>query len=186
MLIGFCGPEGAGKTTAARLLAEIYGLPICPFAGPLKRMIEALGVPPRHLYGSPADKAAPLAIFDGKTARHAMQTLGTEWGRKCIADDFWVRAWIETVPKKAIADDVRFANEAEAILSRGGIVVRVVRSQRDTLKTPGHASEDFASVPYSFEVVNDRCTSILRDRLVTACMDFQSAATRARVAEPLC
>lgn len=183
MLIGLCGPEGAGKSTAAKLIAGTYRLPVWPFAGPLKRMIEALGVDPRHLYGTPADKAEPLALFGGQTARHAMQTLGTEWGRQCIGSDFWVRAWLATVPAGgAIADDVRFPNEAEAVLNAGGVMVRVIRSPRDLLKSPRHPSEDFARLPYTFEVVNDKCPSILLDRLARGLADFQGAASRVPVA----
>lgn len=164
MLIGFCGPEGAGKSYAAKVLAEATGFPIVPFARPLKKMIEALGVDLRHLYGTPKDKAEPLAIFGGQPARHAMQTLGTEWGRQCIGADFWVRAWLATVAAEglvssagdvcAIADDVRFPNEARAILDAGGVVIQVVRSELDLERQPRHASEDFKSVPFTFRAVN--------------------------------
>ena len=62
-IIGIVGPEGAGKTTVARILEGVHGYKRVPFAGPLKKMIAALGVEPRHLYGTPADKAEPLAIL---------------------------------------------------------------------------------------------------------------------------
>lgn len=131
-------------------------------------MVESLGVDPKHLYGSPLEKEQPLPIFGGRTARHAMQTLGTEWGRNCIDSDFWIRAWLKSAPGMcaAIADDVRFVNEARAILERGGVMIRIIRSETDLQRVPRHASEDFAALPYTFQVVNDKCPTVLRNRLV--------------------
>lgn len=169
-LIGLCGPEGAGKSMAAKLLRVHTRGEIHPFAAPLKRMIEALGVDRKHLYGTPAEKAEPLPLFGGLTARHAMQTLGTEWGRRCIDGDFWVRTWFATMPfaTVVIADDVRFENEARAILNEGGRVIQVIRDLDDLNRTPKHASEDFARVPFSVRVVNDKCPTILQRRLIEA------------------
>lgn len=168
MIIGICGPEGAGKSTAAKLLRAHLRGEIHPFAAPLKRMIAALGVDGAHLYGAPADKAAPLALFGGKSARDAMQTLGTEWGRQCIGHDFWRDAWAASLPAApvVIADDVRFENEARAILDRGGVVIQLVRSLSDLQREPRHASEDFRRVPYTSRVINDKCPTILLQRLI--------------------
>lgn len=187
MLIGFTGPEGAGKSTAAKLVAEARGLPIHPFAAPLKRMIEALGVAPRHMYGTPYDKAESLAIFGGRSAREAMQTLGTEWGRAQFGPDFWVRSWLATLPAGgAVADDCRFASEVDAIRSRGGVVIQIVRSLDDVSRVPRHASEDFASLAYDVRVVNNKCPNVLRNKLIVALNEWsvsQSAATRVLAAE---
>lgn len=170
MLIGLCGPEGAGKSLAARLIAaQIPGAVIHPFAAPLKRMIEALGVDRKHLYGKPEEKAASLYLFGGRSARDAMQTLGTEWGRVCVDPEIWVRAWLASLPTApAIADDLRFQNEADAIKSRGGRIICVVRSMRDFERVPRHASENFAAVPYDCVVLNDKCPTILGQRLAEA------------------
>lgn len=156
-IIGLIGPEGAGKSTAAALLEGQNGYKRVPFAGPLKSMIAALGVDPRHLYGSLEDKAAPLGIFGGKSARHAMQTLGTEWGRNHIGQGFWVAAWMEAVKGIAYvaADDVRFPNEADAIRAMGGMIVCVVRSQDQFNRAPRHASENFAAINPDNIIVND-------------------------------
>lgn len=164
MLIGLCGPEGAGKSTAARILSEETGIPIVPFAAPLKRMLAAAGVPDCNLYGTPAEKAAPLDMLCGKSARHAMQTLGTEW-RDMIGRDLWLRMWLAAAGKAAIADDARFSHEATAIRNRGGIVIRVIRSADDMIRAPRHASEDFRAVPADAEIVNDGDEAALRRRV---------------------
>ena len=150
LLIGLTGLAGSGKSSVAGILRRRYGGRVVPFASPLKKMLAALGVPKACLYG--ADKERPLDLLRGHTARHAMQTLGTEWGRGLIGDDFWLCAWadaVSAVPRDVlvvVADDVRFANEAECIRDNGGLVLRVVRpSGRST--AGGHASEtgDFAA-----------------------------------------
>jgi hypothetical protein len=169
MVIGLCGPEGAGKSTVAKILAEKYGAAICPFAAPLKKMGEAIGIPHRNLYGNDADKNEPLHILGGKTARRALQTLGTQWGRMCMDADFWVRAWANGLadawadrarrgvaqPEMIVADDCRFPNEVEEIRRRGGLVLTIVRDMSDFNRVPQHASEDFAALRADAVIVND-------------------------------
>ena len=46
-------------------------------------------------------KEAPTPLFEGRTPRHAMQTLGTEWGRDRIGRDLRANAALarcETCP----------------------------------------------------------------------------------------
>lgn len=169
-VIGLIGPEGAGKTTCAAILEGQLGYSRLPFAEPLKRMILSLGVAERHVYGTPADKAEPLAIFGGKSARWAMQTLGTEWGRECIGTGFWGDVWEARAATAGlvVADDVRFPNEAERVRKLGGIIVCVVRGHDDFWRKPKHASEDFANVPRDVLVVNDGDIEALARKLETA------------------
>jgi hypothetical protein len=182
MIIGLCGPEGAGKSFAAKLLyaqfakADAPHVYIHPFAAPLKRMLEALGVDPCHLYGTPAQKAEALMLFGGRSAREAMQTLGTEWGRNCVDQDIWVRAWQYGAPKgfkHLIADDLRFQNEARSIKLRSdGFIIKIIRSERDLDRKPRHASEDFNAIPHDVLIVNDKCPTILNQRLAEALNSF--------------
>lgn len=168
MLLGLCGPEGAGKSTVARLLQDRFAFSVHPFAAPLKKMIEALGVPRGHLYGTPEEKEAPLDLFCGRSARHAMQTLGTEWGRQCIGADFWLSAWSATLPADAggiVADDVRFPNEAALIQSKGGAVLCVTR--REAEREVKHASENWRAIPSDFEIANDGSLDDLSTRVET-------------------
>lgn len=144
-LIGFCGPMGAGKTFAAQRLARA-GFECMRFAEPLKRMVLALGLERDDVDGS--RKETPSAKLGGRTPRHAMQTLGTEWGRLCMGPEFWVEAWAGladarlAVGRKIVVDDIRFANEVAAIRARGGLVIRVERPGLSGLAAPAaHASE---------------------------------------------
>lgn len=130
-IVGFCGVAQAGKTTAASFLGDWlrkhHGASVvyeCPVAGPVKAFARQLG-------------------WDGVKSpkgRRLLQLLGTECGRECIHPDVWVRKWEELLPTSGyvLVDDVRFANERHAIVSRGGVVVRIVRPDHDP---SDHASE---------------------------------------------
>lgn len=162
MIVGLCGPEGAGKSTAANLIKKRYGARVLPFAAPLKRMLASLGVPDRNLYGSPEDKLEPLDILGGRCVRYAAQRLGTEWGRDMMDKNFWVRAWEHVLEDECdaddmiVSDDVRFTSEKDAIERRGGVLICVVRSFEDFKRVPKHTSEDFAALaPYADILVND-------------------------------
>lgn len=160
-LIGLAGPAGAGKSTVAAILKRRYGARVVPFAQPLKRMLRSLGVPHASLYG--ADKERPLDVLCGRSARHAMQTLGTQWGRECIDANLWLVAWaaaVNALPAGSIviADDLRFPNEAALIKASGGLVLRVARPGLVPI-AGSHASET-ADFPADATVINN--TSVRR------------------------
>ncbi len=137
---------------------------VLPLAGPLKSMLRTLGVPEVHLTGTLVDKEVPLDLLCGRTARHAMQSLGTEWGRECIHPELWLRAWKHAAeqatsaggcPSLIIVDDLRFDNEAAYLRGLGAIIVRLFRD--GIHYEQGHASE--RPVPYDAGVelhVHDR------------------------------
>lgn len=139
MIIGFCGPIGAGKTTAAARLVGHWGFTKVRFADPLKAMLRTLGL--THDETDGAHKERPSMLLGGKTPRWAMQTLGTEWGRDLIDGDLWVRAWQHACGGRSnvVADDVRFPNEVAAIHAAGGKLIRIARA--DLTIPPAHASE---------------------------------------------
>lgn len=144
-IIGFCGQATAGKTTVVLGLISVLGsvrLVRVSFADPIRDMLKVLHLSNDEL----ADKNAKNPKLCGKTVRHAMQTLGTDWARQCIGNDVWVNAAmkrardiVEVYDMIALFDDVRFDNEAQAIRDYGGIVIKI---ERHDLPPPMlHASE---------------------------------------------
>ena len=137
IVIGLAGELGSGKSEVAWQLAKALSLSIFgvvdkggvyAFAAPIKDMLEAIGVPQHNLYGVQSYKEEPLELLCGKSARTALQYLGTEWGRALIGGDIWVNAWRERIKDQqiVICDDVRFHNEVAAIHAEGGMVFRLV------------------------------------------------------------
>ena len=129
-LIGFAH---CGKSTVAGMLADM-GYTRLKFAAPLKDMLRSIGLTDYEIEG--AGKERPCALLAGRTPRHAMVTLGTEWGRDLISPEFWTgiaakRARdVLAAGGRVVFDDCRFENEGAVVRALGGEVWRVVR--------PGH------------------------------------------------
>lgn len=145
MIVGITGAKRSGKNTLADGLCQKLWLEHHSFAGPLREFVA-------RILGWSLDelelrKEEPIDWLDGKTPRYLMQTVGTEWGREMIHPELWVRSLAHRIPERAVISDVRFDNEARAILSRGGVVIRVVR--------PGTGEGDFhaSEVPVSNSLV---------------------------------
>lgn len=127
-IIGICGRKGSGKSALCDELVK-WQYPQArriPFAKALKEGLGAMGVPPGCLY-LPDQKERPQALLGGRTGRYAMQTLGTEWGRDLMGEDFWVNMWHRQVEQEpfgvVIVDDIRFDQELEAVRSYPGALI---------------------------------------------------------------
>ena len=91
------------------------------------------------------------------TPREAMQRLGTEWARAC-----YVNTWVDLTIRKAktwlaegddrvvLVTDCRYINEAQGILSSGGMVLQTTRPGHDSglsEKARQHPSETVMMTP---------------------------------------
>ncbi len=165
-VIGLTGYAGSGKTTAAKHLVETHGFVTVKFAGPLKAMMRALGLGEREIEGDL--KEVSHRLLAGRTPRHAMQTLGTEWGRQQFGDDFWVNLAREVALDvidqggHVVIDDVRFPNEAAAVRQMGGRVIRIHRPGVGPIN--GHASDNQA-LACDYEIINDDSIGVLHKAL---------------------
>lgn len=144
-VIGLAGPIGSGKSTAAEFFYRTYKYRRISFAEPLKNMLRVLGLGDRELYGDL--KEVPSPKLNGRTPRHAMQTLGTEWGRTCLSQTFWVDQGIRSALEArdcgfpgVVFDDCRFATEADGIRSIGGRII-MLTGRSFVTDGPKHASE---------------------------------------------
>lgn len=149
MLIGLCGPAGAGKNTVATFLA---GFRQVAFADPLYECVSAVtGIPVEKL----RDRVIKETVIPwiGKSPRQMLQTLGTEWGRGTVHDELWVRATMRRIAgeilsrRDVVITDVRFPNEATAILQRGGEVWKVVRPGFSCLSSDAASHSSEAGIP---------------------------------------
>lgn len=140
ILIALAGRAQHGKSSLAKKLCEYLrwrdpdrGLHVMPFAGPLKDMLLALRVPMDSLYGTGAQKAAPIPSFGGVSGRYLMQSLGTGWGRNLIGDDFWCLVLqrnldaLSHTDSIVIVDDVRHIPEIEMLRRNGAYIFEVYR-----------------------------------------------------------
>jgi hypothetical protein len=176
VIIALTGRAGVGKTTVALNLCERHAFTRIPFAGPLKAMLHCLYVAmdlrrdeiEARITGGLKD--TPDYWLGGASPRRAMQTLGTEWGRHCLGENFWTGVWQRSVTmsgaQRVVTDDCRFHNEADMVRSLGGVVIGLQREVGSPLgaATRAHLSE-YGTEP---------------DEWVD-CIDDMPAATAARV-----
>lgn len=146
MIIGITGHARHGKDSTADVLVKRYGFTKYALADVMKDACRVIfGWDDAHLYGELKDRVDPRY---GVSPRHALQSLGTEWGQFELAkyDDFaettgrklWVNALLARVSGQAVIADVRFPHEAEAIRARGGVILKV---NRDYPVDNSHVSE---------------------------------------------
>lgn len=156
-IVAFCGLAGAGKSTAAKLLAKKFGYTRRPMSYPLKAMVAALNIDWKILDGTNEEKSVPLDIFHGRSIRHVLQTLGTEWGRNLIHPDIWTTMWEHSLTNlpKVVCDDIRFPNEVEMIHRLGGRIIRINRNTAGSLINPTHASENIDILKWDCVIENN-------------------------------
>ena len=118
-LIGIAGQARSGKDTAARYLLNKLGGDwySASFADPMKEMLNTIGVDTGDSF-----KDLPVNQY-GVSTRHMLQTLGTEWGRNLIDEDFWIDVFANmNAYQCVIVPDVRFENEAELVRKHGFLI----------------------------------------------------------------
>lgn len=156
-LVAFTGYKGSGKTTAAATLRLRKSFVQLSFAFSIKEMLSVMGLTDAELYGSA--KELPCGLLGGKTPRHAMQTLGYEWGRELISEDIWVWVLRKRIIKERrlrndiVIDDCRFPNEVEMIHDFGGKVFWIKRAGEG-----GDSHESESHIPHlNYDGVIENC-----------------------------
>lgn len=166
-IIGFIGKKNSGKTTACNIIRGLVGGVIQhnfkdALVAELRENFPGLLGEMCRVY----DVAMPYKdghlwtvddLFKEKPPlmRFLMQEYGTEV-RRGDRDDYWVAQWVNGLPPIGggfvLVDDVRFRNEAAAVKSRGGILIRLVRKDiRGTDKHQSEVEQDSIQADYTIE-----------------------------------
>ena len=130
MIIGLSGYAQSGKDTVAELLCLNYNYHRRAFADPMREALLRL---------NPVVGSQPLACLvddygwdvakSNPEVRRLLQVFGTEIGREMFGENFWVDIALAGLNSnhRVVVADVRFPNEAQAIIDKGGQVWRVQR-----------------------------------------------------------
>lgn len=143
LIIGISGKIGAGKDTAASLIAEIYHAKSLKterhaFADKVREIVELLtgkkmacdiNLPfINEVYNYTQDEKNLFLPEWEMTIGEMLQKVGTDCMRDNLHIDTWVLSCfnrIKHVKDVVVIPDVRFVNEAKAIEEVGGILIRM-------------------------------------------------------------
>lgn len=139
MILGICGFAGSGKTTVSNIMVENHGYNQIAFADTLKDLTAIMfgwprdllegDTPESRLFRETPDKFWSARLERSVTPRWALQTIGTESGRKSIHENIWIFCTEAKIRdyENVIISDTRFPNEIKFIRDKGGYIIRVVR-----------------------------------------------------------
>jgi hypothetical protein len=154
-LIALTGFAGAGKTTAAEILAANYNYCRLSFATPIKDMLKILGLNKNEVYGQAKD--IPCSLLNERIPRTAMQTIG-DWGKVNFGEDFWANLLkakylkLRSQGYSIVIDDLRFKNEARMVKELGGELVYIFKEFPENIT---HESErQVMEIKHDFVIVN--------------------------------
>lgn len=160
-IIGLSGWARSGKDTVADYLVENHGFVKLSFAAPMRKSLEALNpyvgldatrlAQVIHHFGWDGYKETPW----GNEIRALLQRFGTEAGRNIFGESFWVdQAMKQAEPyDKVVFSDLRFKNEAIAVIEAGGVNWRITRTGVEAVND--HISEhDLDDFTFTKHVAN--------------------------------
>lgn len=150
MIIGVSGKSGSGKDTIGDYLSENYDYHKVAFASQVKSACSILfDIPMEHFYNQHLKNAK---IKYNKTPRELMQLFATDFIRDKIDPDFWIDKLMQYLEEddKVVICDVRFQNEIDKILEKGGYIIKVVR-------------DDVMFDPHPSEAVPEYCDFVLQN-----------------------
>ena len=159
MIIGICGHKGSGKDYLANILKEYTGFKVVHFADPIKDIIS-------DLFKISKDELNELKNYEdtkilGTNMRSILQPFGTNIMQKFCGK----RIWVDLVLKEdnLIIADVRFQHEVDAILEKGGFIIKL-----DSPCLDSHISES------GIDKIPDSCFKYIFDNTKkdTSILDF--------------
>jgi len=126
MIIGLTGYKRSGKDTVGSIIENEFNFKRYAFADkPKLLMLDLFDIPMSVWETDEKDTIIPKY---GKSPREMIIDLGTHGARRAYED-----VWSDYLMRKininydSVITDVRFPNEAEAILEEGGYIIRVER-----------------------------------------------------------
>lgn len=154
-VIGLSGYARSGKDTVADYLCTTHGFTKMSFADPMREALYrvnpliTVGEELWELQGAVDWFGWEVLKGDSPQVRPLLQRFGTEFGRDMLGENVWVDLALSQIEEgaKVVFADVRFPNEADAVVNAGGPVWRITRG--DTKPANAHVSEQ-AMDDYSF------------------------------------
>lgn len=176
MILGITGKKGSGKDYIGRLIASKYeNHKIVHFADPLKyKVAEFLGIHSYNFFNN--NKNTKFYDFEKfeltdtpnentLSLREILQKFGTDMVRNNLNDNYWINSLFKENTENLIIPDVRFISEAEAILDRGGQILKVVNPSLELNDLHKSETEMDHIIPDFIISNNPTCDEVLIEQL---------------------
>ncbi len=142
MIVGVMGLIGAGKDTVSDIFVREHGFEKISFADSVKDVVSTVfdwdremmegATPESREFRDAVDQDwSDMLGVEMFSPRKAMQMVGTDTFRNHFNNNIWVYNTMRRASKyeNTVISDVRFVNEANAILDAGGVLIRVFGSK---------------------------------------------------------
>lgn len=152
MIIGLGHAARVGKDTVADVLTVRHGYERLAFADALRQFVYQTNDEVRFMVDVHGWEAAKMAH---PTVRKTLVEVGNN-ARQIMGADVWIRAAFRRIEPgdRVVFTDLRYPNEAEAILDAGGVLVKVKRP--GVYPLPNVADQALASFTgWDYELRND-------------------------------
>lgn len=177
MIIGLTGKRLSGKDTAGSYLVQRHGFERIANADKLKDGVAALfDITREQVDEFKSDRGGSIPYVTvrldvGGTFTKEfgwvefLQRFGTDMGRKVWGRDFWIDLALPVQPlypertyrgQDIVVTDVRFENEAQRILSLGGVIIKLDRGVQDKLNDAHESEDGLPEDMIDYTIVNDR------------------------------
>lgn len=159
-IVAFTGRKGSGKDTAAEALRNI-GYEVMSFADTMKDGLSEMLLIDRIYFDDPDLKERLIDDYD-VTPRYLMQTIGTDWGRKMISENLWIKVMNKRLNNcknnYITVTDVRFNSEARLIKDLGGKIINIKRNDsvyEDNIGFNHDSEKGIDEIYFDSEIVNN-------------------------------
>jgi hypothetical protein len=140
-LIGFLAKRQRGKDTICDYITKHHNYQKKSFAEPLKKGVQCFfNFTDEQLY---TDKKEIIDDKWGVSPREVFQIIGTNivrdqfdilFNNKIKGETFWIQnfnIWYDKQYKNILVSDIRYQNEVDYVLNKGGIVIKINRELKE-------------------------------------------------------
>ncbi|QIW87888.1 deoxynucleotide monophosphate kinase [Agrobacterium phage OLIVR5] len=155
--VGFVGYKNSGKThISSKLKSASAFVKTIGFSDPLyETVVAATGIPMEDFQNKEI-RELPDPRLGGRSIQYALNTLGSEWGRKMMFEEIWTNRAFKNEEDDMINifDNVRFTNELEGVRKGSKSVLFAIKN-RDVKNDGSYPEKEIAKLQKQCDFVID-------------------------------